>query len=172
MPQNQQPPWGPPPQPPGNNPYGTPGPPDRRPKWARKRIVIPAAVVLFLVGVGIGAADDPAATEKAADAKAAPSATVTAAATVTATPAPSVTETVTASPEPAPTVTKTRTVRVTVPPAAEDDGSSGGSGSGGGGATYYANCSAARVAGAAPVHAGEPGYGRHLDRDGDGVGCE
>lgn len=37
---------------------------------------------------------------------------------------------------------------------------------------YYANCSAARAAGAAPVHVGEPGYGRHLDRDGDGVGCE
>ncbi|WP_405752958.1 excalibur calcium-binding domain-containing protein [Streptomyces sp. NBC_00012] len=36
----------------------------------------------------------------------------------------------------------------------------------------YANCSAARAAGAAPVHTGEPGYGRHLDRDGDGVGCE
>ncbi len=36
----------------------------------------------------------------------------------------------------------------------------------------YANCSAARNAGAAPVRVGDPGYGRHLDRDGDGVGCE
>ena len=36
----------------------------------------------------------------------------------------------------------------------------------------YANCSAARDAGAAPVRVGDPGYGRHLDRDGDGVGCE
>lgn len=36
----------------------------------------------------------------------------------------------------------------------------------------YANCSAARAAGAAPVRVGEPGYGRHLDRDGDGIGCE
>ncbi len=36
----------------------------------------------------------------------------------------------------------------------------------------YASCSAARKAGAAPVRAGDPGYGRHLDRDGDGVGCE
>ncbi|WP_345786186.1 excalibur calcium-binding domain-containing protein, partial [Novilysobacter longmucuonensis] len=33
----------------------------------------------------------------------------------------------------------------------------------------YANCSEARAAGAAPVRVGEPGYGRHLDRDGDGV---
>lgn len=37
---------------------------------------------------------------------------------------------------------------------------------------YYANCSAARAAGAAPVRRGASGYGRHLDRDGDGVGCE
>ncbi len=37
---------------------------------------------------------------------------------------------------------------------------------------YYPNCSAARAAGAAPVMAGEPGYSRRLDRDGDGVGCE
>lgn len=36
----------------------------------------------------------------------------------------------------------------------------------------FANCSAARAAGAAPVRRGEPGYGPHLDRDGDGVGCE
>jgi hypothetical protein len=38
--------------------------------------------------------------------------------------------------------------------------------------TYYRNCDAARAAGAAPVRAGDPGYARHLDRDGDGVGCE
>jgi len=30
----------------------------------------------------------------------------------------------------------------------------------------------ARDAGAAPVRVGDPGYGRHLDRDGDGVGCK
>jgi len=37
---------------------------------------------------------------------------------------------------------------------------------------YYANCAAARAAGAAPVKRGEPGYAAHLDRDNDGVGCE
>ena len=37
---------------------------------------------------------------------------------------------------------------------------------------YYANCTAARSAGAAPLYAGSPGYGPHLDRDGDGVACE
>jgi hypothetical protein len=36
----------------------------------------------------------------------------------------------------------------------------------------YRNCTEARAAGAAPVHRGEPGYGSHLDRDGDGIGCE
>jgi hypothetical protein len=36
----------------------------------------------------------------------------------------------------------------------------------------FRNCSHARAAGAAPVRAGAPGYGSHLDRDGDGVGCE
>lgn len=41
-----------------------------------------------------------------------------------------------------------------------------------GNSAYYANCSAARAAGAAPVRRGDPGYGSHLDRDNDGVGCE
>lgn len=41
-----------------------------------------------------------------------------------------------------------------------------------GGDVYYPNCAAARAAGAAPVRVGHLGYARHLDRDGDGVGCE
>jgi hypothetical protein len=36
----------------------------------------------------------------------------------------------------------------------------------------FANCDEARAAGAAPVHRGDPGYGPHLDRDNDGIGCE
>tara|TARA_R110001606_G_scaffold99297_1_gene219118 strand:+ start:311 stop:646 length:336 start_codon:yes stop_codon:yes gene_type:complete len=36
----------------------------------------------------------------------------------------------------------------------------------------YRNCTEARAAGAAPVRRGEPGYGPHLDRDNDGIGCE
>lgn len=36
----------------------------------------------------------------------------------------------------------------------------------------FRNCTEARAAGAAPVLRGTPGYGPHLDRDGDGVGCE
>lgn len=37
---------------------------------------------------------------------------------------------------------------------------------------YYKNCTAVREAGANPVRTGDPGYAKHLDRDGDGVGCE
>ncbi|MFF2412636.1 excalibur calcium-binding domain-containing protein [Streptomyces sp. NPDC058092] len=40
------------------------------------------------------------------------------------------------------------------------------------GSAYYASRTASRTAGAAPIDTGEPGYGRHLDRDGDGIGCE
>ena len=37
---------------------------------------------------------------------------------------------------------------------------------------YYANCAAARAAGAAPLYRGQPGYRPGLDGDGDGVACE
>ncbi|MFI0979646.1 excalibur calcium-binding domain-containing protein [Streptomyces sp. NPDC021093] len=37
---------------------------------------------------------------------------------------------------------------------------------------YFRNCSAVRAAGAAPLRKGQPGYGRHLDRDRDGVACD
>lgn len=39
-------------------------------------------------------------------------------------------------------------------------------------AAYYANCTAAKNAGAAPLYRGQPGYSSSLDRDGDGVACE
>lgn len=37
---------------------------------------------------------------------------------------------------------------------------------------FYANCSEARAAGAAPIYAGQPGYRGGLDRDDDGIACE
>lgn len=37
---------------------------------------------------------------------------------------------------------------------------------------YYANCTAVKAAGKAPLHKGDPGYSTRLDRDGDGVACE
>lgn len=78
-----------------------------------------------------------------------PTATATATATVTVAPSPPPTRTVTKTaeaPEP----------RTTAP--APD--------------VHYENCDEARAAGAAPLYRGDPGYGPHLDRDGDGVACE
>lgn len=40
------------------------------------------------------------------------------------------------------------------------------------GAFQYKNCTEARDAGAAPVYRGDYGFGPHLDRDNDGIGCE
>lgn len=94
MSHNQPPPseptWGqvsPPPMPPQ---------PADRPKWARKRIAIPAAALIFFVGVGIGSSGSDQKT--AADAKPAPRVTVTqtAAGKGKAAPAPTVTVTKTA----------------------------------------------------------------------------
>ncbi|MEW2500106.1 excalibur calcium-binding domain-containing protein [Amycolatopsis sp. NPDC047767] len=48
------------------------------------------------------------------------------------------------------------------PPVQEPDTSS----------VYYKNCDAVRAAHADPLYAGQPGYSRKLDRDGDGVACE
>ena len=70
------------------------------------------------------------------------------------------TRTSTATPIPEPTYTPPTTT-YTPPPAAEAPSS-----------VYYANCSAVRAAGAAPIYAGQPGYSSKLDRDGDGVACE
>ncbi|WP_431774178.1 hypothetical protein [Streptomyces cucumeris] len=78
-------------------PASAPAPP--RPKWARKRILLPVAGALFLAGVGIGSANGE---EGGTESKR---------------PTPKVTVTVTAKPpsnrakaEPTPTVTVTRTV--------------------------------------------------------------
>jgi hypothetical protein len=40
------------------------------------------------------------------------------------------------------------------------------------GSVYYANCTAARDAGAAPILRGQPGYRAALDGDSDGIACE
>ncbi|MGA5067176.1 excalibur calcium-binding domain-containing protein [Streptomyces exfoliatus] len=80
--------------------------------------------------------------------------------TPTPTPAPT-------TQRPTPTPEPTRTSAPEPTQDADEDTSSGGDSS-----VYYRNCTAVRAAGAAPIRAGEPGYGSHLDRDGDGVACE
>ncbi|QDN76324.1 excalibur calcium-binding domain-containing protein [Streptomyces sp. S1A1-7] len=148
------------------NPYTAPPAASARtaPGWARKRYVLPALAVALFIGAGIG--NSGGNTTESAAAKPGPTTTVTA--TTTATATRTATETVTATPAETVTVRSTKTVRATVTAQAAG---AGGAGSGGG-SVYYENCAAARAAGAAPVHVGDPGYGRHLDRDGDGVGCE
>lgn len=42
----------------------------------------------------------------------------------------------------------------------------------GGSSWSYRNCREARAAGAAPIYRGQPGYGTHMDGDGDGIACE
>ena len=66
-----------------------------------------------------------------------------------------------APPTPAPQPPPTAASAAPAPPAAPA-----------GGAAYFKNCTAARAAGAAPLHRGDPGYRPELDRDGDGVACE
>lgn len=105
--------YNPPQQPPtpqwGQPPVGPPSPPRSGPGWARKRFVIPAAVVLLFLGVGIGASGGGDTTATAADSKAAPTVTKTATATVTAKPAAEAAGK--AKPAPTVTVTKTATVK-------------------------------------------------------------
>jgi hypothetical protein len=36
----------------------------------------------------------------------------------------------------------------------------------------YQNCAEVRAAGKAPLHEGDPGYSRQLDRNGDGIACD
>lgn len=149
-----------------------------------KRKVAGAAAVAFLVGL-ILAPDGPGTSTPAGSTEAAAPTTVTHEVVSTQ----EVTETVTAAPTtvtaaPATVteqVTATETVEVTHTETVVADGDGGGavgfydSGDGGSDSqtsVYYQNCDAARAAGAAPVRRGDPGYDSHLDRDGDGVGCE
>ena len=69
------------------------------------------------------------------------------------------TRTSTATPIPEPTYTPPTTTYAPAPAEAPSS-------------VFYANCSAVRAAGAAPIYAGQPGYSSKLDRDGDGVACE
>ena len=65
---------------------------------------------------------------------------------------------------PAPTTTPEKPAQTSAP-------GSTGAASGADGTTY-SSCAAAKAAGTAPLHAGDPGYSRRLDRDGDGTACE
>lgn len=66
-----------------------------------------------------------------------------------------------------------------LPPISDDAPGPGGHGESNGpwvpympAMTPFDSCAAARAAGVAPLHRGDPGYSPSLDRDGDGVACE
>lgn len=84
--------------------------------------------------------------------------TTTLTTTTTTTMAVTSTTTTTAAPPPLPPPPPTTATTIRPQPS--------------GGTVHYKNCTEARAAGVTPIHEGEPGYARHLDRDGDGVGCE
>lgn len=37
---------------------------------------------------------------------------------------------------------------------------------------HYEGCNSVRMLGKAPLYRGDPGYGAHMDGDGDGIACE
>jgi micrococcal nuclease len=86
------------------------------------------------------------------------------------TPAPTITVEAPVPPGPEPTTVRPKATQKTVEPAPQPEETT--TRNSGGGSVYYPNCAAARAAGAAPLYAGQPGYSRKLDRDGDGVACE
>ena len=82
--------------------------------------------------------------------------------TATSTPSPAATVSET-PPPPAPSATPTSTTTTQAQQVDPEPAAAG---------AYYANCSEARAAGAAPLYAGDPGYRGALDRDKDSVACE
>jgi phosphatidylserine/phosphatidylglycerophosphate/cardiolipin synthase-like enzyme len=57
-------------------------------------------------------------------------------------------------------------------PATEQTSKTSAAGSDSVSTVSYANCTAVKAAGKAPLRKGDPGYSTRLDRDGDGVACE
>lgn len=111
------------------------------------------AIAAILAGCPAQSVPVGAASRAAAPASTTPRVTPTP--TRTSTPPPAPTRTSTSPPAPTPAA-PTPAASAPAPPAS----------------VYYANCTAARAAGAAPIQRGQPGYRPALDRDDDGVACE
>lgn len=153
-----------------------------------KRIAVGVAGVLAVtvLAVGIGASSSDEVPEAQAPLVATSMAAPTSSATPSApmplvqpVPLPATTQAASVAPRPRVAVTTTR-ARSTAP-AGSASGSATGGGSSGAtrtttttaqAAVYYANCSAAKQAGAAPLYRGQAGYRPALDSDDDGVACE
>lgn len=145
-------------------------PPDYSAKTAFKTVGLMTAAGLLLVGCVAGVAelaggqDDEPDVEVTTAAPAGVNRVVPSASATSAVASPSPSPTV-SSPAPKATTKKSpapaRTTKAPPPPPEDEPDD-----------VYYANCSEARAAGAAPLYRGEPGYRKGLDRDGDGVACE
>ncbi|MEV4138117.1 excalibur calcium-binding domain-containing protein [Dactylosporangium sp. NPDC049742] len=125
---------------------------------SRRRLT--AAVIVLLTLAGCGSTAKPTAQPLDASGSASPSAS--ASPSPSSSPSPSAPVTAVAAPTTTIAIPPVPTVDVpTTEPTQEQPA-----------AVYYANCTEVRQAGAAPLHRGEPGYRKALDRDGDGVACE
>ncbi|WP_454175597.1 excalibur calcium-binding domain-containing protein [Gordonia sputi] len=158
------------------HPY-QPAPTGQSSKISRKAIIGGGAGARFLmmascgIGAAIGGGGDStqaaptvtSTTTQTETATAASNETVWKTTTVTATPTETTTEVADQTDDSDNTPRGLVGQRTTTPTANSDSGA---------GSAYYANCSAARAAGAAPLYSGQPGYSSKLDRDGDGVACE
>ena len=86
--------------------------------------------------------------------------------TPTPTAAPTTTPTPTATPEATPEPTPKATPQATPKPTPKATPKPQPA------VVSYANCTAVKAAGKAPIRRGQPGYSTNLDRDGDGIACE
>ncbi len=127
---------------------------------SRRRLV--AAVVVLFALAGCGSAEKAAGEPLAGATSASPSAS--ASSSPSASPSP--------SPSPSLSPSAVAVPSVAIPPVPTMAAPPTGAGEEEPVDVYYANCTEAKRAGAAPLHRGEPGYRKALDRDGDGVACE
>ncbi|HET6954836.1 MAG TPA: excalibur calcium-binding domain-containing protein [Acidimicrobiales bacterium] len=144
------------------------------PLWARATADVAAATLVLLLILGVSLAvrrEGPQRAAAVGSTTTAPTTSSTAPTTTTTTlpkavPPPPTTTTTTppttaAPPSTRPTVPTTVAPPPTEPPPPTTEP-----------APYYANCREAWRAGALPLDRGDPGYGPHLDADGDGRACE
>lgn len=143
-------------------------------KWVGGAVAVVAVLVLAGQCAGAGTPDQvPAASPTPTAVPVQPALAAPLPTTVPPVTAPPTTRPAPTTPRPAPTTTPAPQPeprpqpRPQPQPAASEGDDEDSSGS-----VSYKNCSAVRAAGADPIRRGDPGYGSHLDRDGDGVGCE
>lgn len=125
---------------------------------SRRRLA--ASVIILLTLVGCGSTAKPAVQPLGAIGSASPSSSPSL--SPSASPSPSPSASLAVAPTTAIAVPPVPTIDVPTTEPTQDEPAS----------VYYANCTEAKRAGAAPLHRGEPGYRKGLDRDGDGVACE